>query len=108
MNPYILFEDIDDNGIKQKYILQRDFPHYVGQILYMPKLKSLIQIPVPKYNIWVSFAGTLRGNMIPSYKNIPEELDDVYRNMSSWYYENIILKNEKEFENFKLKTTDYV
>lgn len=103
MSPYILFEDKDDNGIFQKYILQREYPHFVGKISMMPMVTSLSQIPIPKYNLWILFAGTLRGNMMPAYTNFSEELDNVYRDMASWYYENVVLKNKEEFEKYKLK-----
>lgn len=104
MNRFITFRDKDDEGHLQYYILQRDFPHYVGRIETNPYGKALIKIPIPQYNMYISLCGTLRGNIIPSYKSVPDEITDVLYGMASWFKANRIDAEPKKYDKFKIKT----
>jgi hypothetical protein len=102
MTPYITFREMDDTGNLQYYILQREFPHYIGVIRTIPLARSLVEVHVSGYNLYLSFAGTLRGNMIPSFKDAIKEMVIVYQNMATWYLDNRITKDEKRFKKFKI------
>jgi hypothetical protein len=102
MNPFITFREQDDNGRLGYYILQRDFPHVCCEIVQAPVQSALITVPVSGYYLWLSFAGVLRGNFAPSYKNIIDEMTLVMFAMSTWYYENRILPDAKRFKKFKI------
>ena len=106
MNPYITFRDKDKNGDLQYYILQRDFPHYVGRIVVSPKQGALINQSIAGYNLWVCFDGTLRGNFIPSYSTVTEEISNVYFNMAAWFYSERIVMDKNRFKKFKIKTDE--
>lgn len=103
MKPYITFRETDDNGELQYYILQRAFPHYMGVIKASPQ-DSLINAAIPGYYLWVCFCGSLRGNMIPAFKGLRDELAAVYMDMASWYFTNRVEPNEKKYKKFKIKT----
>lgn len=103
MKPYIVYREIVDDGVLGYFILQRDFPHFIGQLVGYPIAGALANAPVAGYNFWVTFKGTLRGNMIPNYKDIQEEIKQIYDSMALWYLDNIILKNEKLYQKFKIK-----
>jgi len=104
MTKYITFREKDDKGELQYYILQRDFPHYVGLISNAPKESVLMQAPIAGHYLWVVFSGTLRGNMIPAYQEIYKEIESVFTNMSEWYYINRIKPNEKKYKKFKIQS----
>lgn len=103
MNPYITFRDKDEEGNLQYYILQRDFPHFVGRIVYTPVEGAIANEPIAGYNMWVTFANTLRGNFLPSYKNIKDEINSVMFSMSAWFYSERILIDKDRFKKFKIK-----
>ena len=104
MNKYITFREEDKEGQLQYYILQRDFPNYVGVISEFPNLETLECVPIPGYSLYVQFSGTIRGNYVPSNSNISRELGLVFNDMASWYYSERILKNEKKYSKFKIKS----
>lgn len=104
MKPYITFREADDNGELQYYILQREFPHYLGVIKSTPTEGILMQTPISGHYLWVAFAGTLRGNMIPGYKEVYNEMESVFTAMAEWYYLNRIKPNEKKYKKWKIKT----
>lgn len=103
---YITFRDKDDEGNFQYYILQRDFPHYIAQIESNPYGKALYKAPIAGYNMYVSLVGTLRGKIIPAYKQVNEEINEVLFNMADWFYNNRIKAEPKKYEKFKIKSTD--
>ena len=104
MTPYITYRDIDERGELQYYILQRDFPHFIGVISPIPKMEFIPAIAISNYNLWVVFNWTLRGRMIPSYKEIEKEIVQQMSNMAEWYYENRILIEPKKYKKFKIET----
>lgn len=102
MIPYITFREPTQDGM-QYYILQKEFPHYVGIISSHPVNKTLCQIAIPGYNLWVVFCGTIRGNVIPSYNQIQNEIEIVFQNMAQWFLEHRILAEPKKFNKWKFK-----
>ena len=102
MAPYITFREHDASGDLQYYILQRAFPHYIGIVLTNPHYKSILKVPIAGYEMMVGFAGTLRGNVVPSYKNIMKEIEAVYHDMAIWYLENRINTNPQKYKKWQL------
>lgn len=103
MNPYITYRDTDDNGELQYYILQRTFPHYIGLITSVPVINSW-QATIAGYNLYVMFNGTIRGNIIPNYKDVSDEIQQIMDSMATWYYHNRILKEPNKYKKFKVKS----
>lgn len=102
MSPYITFRDTDKDGQLQYYILQRAFPHWVGLVATNPAQKSIMKVPIAGYDMWVCFAGTLRGNVAPSYKDIDKEISAVLHGMANFYLEHRILTNPSKYKKWKL------
>lgn len=106
MSPFITFRDRDANGELQYYILQREFPHFVGILVSQPVEHSLAQSPISGHYLWVAFAGTLRGNIIPGYQDIQNEIESVFQNMAAWYYTNRIEPDLKKYRKWKIQSND--
>lgn len=106
MQQFITYRELDKNDELQYYILQKEFPHFVGCISAIKKENVIAQCPISEYNLYIVFCGTIRGNFIPSYKNIVEEIDAAVSNMANWYKENRIQTNQKRYEKFKIKSND--
>lgn len=102
MEAYISFRDTDEDNVLQYYILQRDFPHYLGVISVMPVAETLACVAVPGYSLWIVFDGTLRGNMIPGYKDVAEEIQSTYEHMAEWFRDSRIMVDEKRYKKFKI------
>ena len=102
MSPFITFRDKDEDGKLQYFILQRDFPHFVGIIREYPSTGNWCSA-VAGHNLWVTFSETLRGNVVPSYKNISDEIQSVMDNMAAWFHAERIVLNEGKFKKFKIK-----
>jgi hypothetical protein len=103
MNQYVTFRDKDRDGNLQYYILQRDFPHYVGIVSSTPIAEVLFSAPIPGYRLYVVFSGTLRGNYVPSYTNVMAEIEAVFNAMAAWYFSERILTQEKKYSKFKIR-----
>jgi hypothetical protein len=99
--PYITYRE-DAEEQPRYYILQKAEPNVIGSLSTIPKSEIVGAIPVTAHNLWVVFAGTLRGNMIPARKGIKEEIESILASMSAWYYENRILKEPKKYIKFKI------
>lgn len=104
LSRFITFRDKDSEGELRYYILQREFPHFVGIISNIPVPNALCFSPIPEYNMYIVFSGTLRGGFIPLYKDITFEVEKVFNDMASWYYEEIIKRDEKRYRKFKIIT----
>lgn len=104
MSPFITFRDTDNDGILQYYILQRNFPHFVGIISLSPVVNVFQPFPIAGYNIWVTFAGTIMGRYIPSYNHISEEIAETLANMAAWFYDQRIRSDEKKYSKWKINT----
>jgi hypothetical protein len=48
------------------------------------------------------FDGSLRGNFIPGYRGVEDEIAMVINDMSLWFYENRILKEAKKYKKWHL------
>jgi hypothetical protein len=108
MMPFITFRDKDAKGDLQYYILQRAFPNFVGRITRTPVDGALINQPISGYDLYVTFAGTIQGNIVPDYRNIQQEIQNVYIKMAAWFWTERIIMDDKKFKKFKIKTDDKV
>lgn len=106
MKPYITYREDDGFGNQKYYILQKEFPHFIGVLSESPIHGSLATIPIHGYNLWISFAGTIRGNIIPQYQNIQDEIQSIYNSMASWFYKERIMVDEKRYKKFKIISDD--
>lgn len=102
MSPFVTFRDTDSGGVMQYYILQRAYPHYVAKITYYPTGGSICEVPVTGHNLFVSFSGCLRGNYVPAYPKVEEEINAVFHAMALWFYENRILADEKRYKKWQI------
>jgi hypothetical protein len=102
MSPFITFRDFDSINGLQYYILQREYPHYLSVIAEEKKYDLIIQPQqITGYYLWVNFCGTLRGNIIPGYLHIQEDIKFVLNEMAEWYYINRVVPQHKKFKKFK-------
>lgn len=102
MIPYITYRETDINGRLCYYILQKQFPHYVG-LISLGKMDNVISsIPVGGYNLYVNFNGVLQGNFIPSYNDVLDEIDVVLSSMADWFYYNRVVIEPKKYSRFKI------
>lgn len=105
MNRYITFRDTNDKGDLLYFILQRDFPHYNCCLADQPIVNFVQPMPISSYNLWIVFVGTLRGNFIPYYQSIGDEIRAVMQDMAEWYFTERILKDEKKFKKWKINVS---
>jgi len=98
--PYITYRELADGRLNY-YILQKAFPHYVAIVSSHPVNSTLCQVPIPGYNLWVVFNYTLRGTMIPSYKDVLNEIETELTNMSIWFLTERIQAEPKKFNKWK-------
>ncbi len=103
MNKFVTFRDSNESGELHYYILQRDFPHYIARISTESTQGSLLRVTIPQYNMWLVFAGTLRGAVIPSYKDVMDEIKTVVLDMADWYLQNRISPNPKKYKKWHLQ-----
>jgi len=87
----------------QYFILQKEFPHFVAKVSDQPIVNFIQPLPISNYNLWLIFHATLRGNMIPSYKDIHKEIVSVMNAMAIFFYEQRILQNEKKYKKWKIQ-----
>ena len=105
MTPYITFRESDNEGNLRYYILQKAFPHFLGAITYLPIDNAIIHsAPISDYNMYVSFSGTIKGNVIPLLNSIDKEAESIMADMAQWYYQNRIMVDEKRFKKWKIKS----
>lgn len=102
MIPYISYREKKPDGTLGYFIAQKLFPHYVGEIVTSQIQGAIVNAPIAGYNLWITFAGTLRGNMIPNFKDIIKEIENNYFEMAQWYYENRIVVDSSRFKKFKI------
>jgi hypothetical protein len=103
MTPFLTFREPNANGELQYYILQKGHPHYVGKISTVPKLGIMPSVPISGYNLYMEFCGTLRGNYIPAYKDVENEMVAVFNEMAIWYLVYRITPEEKKYKKFKIQ-----
>lgn len=102
MQPFITFRDKDKNGNLQYYILQRDYPHYVGVIASERVVGAIAEAVIPGYSLYVTFSGVLQGNYIPMYKDSKNEAQQILDNMAAWFWSERIAMDKKRFKKFKI------
>jgi len=102
MDKYISYRETDEEDFLQYYILQKEFPHILVNISERPVVNFVQPVPINEYNLFLVFSGTLRGNVIPSFINIGEEIKSVMQDMSVWFYEYRIIPNEKKYKKWKI------
>ena len=102
MSPFVTYRDTDKAGQLQYYILQRAFPHYTGLISDRIIDGSILQVPVTRHNLYITFAGCLRGNYIAAYDGWEKHMTEIFHQMAAWYYENRILTNPKKFKRWAI------
>jgi len=98
MEPFITFRDKNNSGELCYYILQREFPHYIGLISETPNLKALACVPITSHNLWVIHNGVLAGNYIPAQRDVMDEIKKVFQGMSDWYYAHRVIPNPKKYK----------
>lgn len=103
MIPYLTFRE-EKEGNLLYYILQKEHPHYLGVIAY-GVIENKIQVPITEHNLYVTFAGTLRGNFIPSYRDVVKQIEGTMTSMALWFYSERILKEPKKYNKFKLNAS---
>lgn len=101
--PYITYRE-EKEGNLLYYILQKEHPHYLGVIAY-GIIQDKIQVPITGHNLYVTFAGCLRGNFIPSYKDVVKQIENTMTSMAIWFYSERILKEPKKYLKFKLNVS---
>ena|SRR5579872_3799707 len=105
MSPFVTFKDTDRSGNMQYYILQREYPHYCGVITYYPSGESICQVPVTAHNLYVTFAGVLRGNFIPGHPGAEKEIVAVFHSMAIWFYVNRVSVDPKRYKKWAILAT---
>lgn len=101
--PFITYRE-DVSGKLCYFILQKEFPHYVGLIKESPMGGTLPQMNIPGYSLWIQIVGTVRGSYIPSYQDVETEMNSVAGRMSQWLLDNRILPAESKYRKFKTIT----
>jgi hypothetical protein len=99
---YLTYRETDEIGRLCFYILQKAYPHYSGLIVTNPVEGAIINSPISGYRLWVTWNGTLRGNILPATKDALKEIESVYFDMAKFFYEQRILKDLKKYKHFKL------
>lgn len=99
-NKYIIFRE--DASL---YILQKNFPHYIGKLTSNPQ-EGISQYPITGYRLYISFAGTLIGKYINSDRFSVRELHPILADMGNFILEMHILKHQEDYEKFKIRNTN--
>lgn len=101
MNPYLLYLEEDKTGELCTYILQKKFPHFNGLVSKVAAQNGFSS-PVTGYKLWIVLAGTIGGNLVPSYRNISEEIMETLEGMATWYYQTVVVRNPETYKNYKI------
>ena len=99
---YITYREEDEFGRLCFYILQKDFPHYIGLLVTQPMNRAMINMPLPEYHLWLTYAGVLMGNYVPSTVASEANIDGIFSDMAEWYYLNRIKTQAKKYSKFKI------
>jgi hypothetical protein len=101
MQPFITFREMDESGQLRYYILQREHPHFIGEICYHPS--GIAPAQIPSHELWICFRGTLQGFVLPARTTVFEELYGVLTKMCDWFYANRISPNPKKYAKWHLE-----
>lgn len=102
MSPYITFKDTNSDGILVLYVCQREFPHYCAGLAYLPVLDTLSCVPIAGHHLYLVFWGTIRGRLIPGYKDVSQEIQAVIEDMAVWFYSERVLKEPKRYKKWRI------
>ncbi len=102
MNEFITYRDTNTEGELLYFVLQKDFPHFNCYISERPVVNFVQPMPITDYHLFLVFSGTIRGMMIPDYRNMGEEIQSVMQDMAAFYYEQRILKDLKKYRKWKI------
>lgn len=105
MSDFITYREPDNDGNLCYYILQRDFPHYMGVISTRPRKYLVEAHPISGYYMWIVFDGTLRGKQVPSYTNVIDEINESISKMAIWYLQTVILPKKEKYKKYKINDT---
>jgi len=97
---YITYEEQDPFGNNEVFILQKRFPNYCGKLTVKPETNWYQ--PVHGYNLFVSYAGTIQGNLYPTHRGADEEIAGVLFGMASFVL-NERIEGKRFFDKFKVK-----
>lgn len=104
--PFITYREEDEFKRLCFFILQKAQPHYVGILLTSPREGSLVNMPLPEYNLWITYNGILAGNFVPGYKEVERDIENCFAEMTEWYYLNRIKTDPKKYKHFKINHED--
>lgn len=98
---YIAYTEESQFGTTDNFILQKKYPNFVGKLTITPETNWYQ--PVPGYNLYISYAGTLAGNLFPSNKNAEQEVMVELNNMASFICNQDVFINGYGIDKFKIK-----
>ncbi len=101
-HPFLTFRETNETGLLCYYILQKEHPHYKAILSVGQLPDTLASAPVPSYNLYVNFKGTLRGNYIPNYNDVLEDIQKCLWDMANWFYMNRVITEPKKYSKFRL------
>lgn len=101
MIPFITYRELID-GKLEYFVLQKEFPHFLGRVVMFPVEHSLVNEPVAGYNLFITFAGVLSGNYYPSAIT-GDEMKLIFERMALWFASERVIGGGKRFDKFKIK-----
>lgn len=102
MSPFITFKDLNEKGELELFVLQREYPNFVGRVTYYPTGKEICQVPITAHNLYMTYYSTLRGNFIPLSNYIDLEMQSVFHAMALWFYSERIMKDPKRYRKWSI------
>jgi hypothetical protein len=102
VNKYVTYRE-PLNGELQYFILQKQWPHFVGLLVDNPNYKTLFLTPIPHTTLYLAFFGTLQGRIFPASSST-EEISIIFTDMAQWYYTFRIENNQKRYKKWLLKS----
>lgn len=103
--PFLTYRETNENGELVYFILQKDFPHYLGYVSNTRVEKALAQATVSGYNTQIIFCGCINGFVIPSYKGTINQMQFIMEQMAEWFLVNRINVEPKKYLKFKINAT---
>ena len=100
-NRFITYREEDEEGRLCFFILQKAQPNFIGLLVASPVEGAIINVPIPNYNLWITFWGTLLGRYIPAVNGVLSDMDLIYHDMTDFYYNNRVL-GVKKYDKFKI------
>lgn len=101
-HPFITYREQNEDGLLCYYILQKQFPYYLGIVSVGQLPESLASSPVGNYNLYVNFHGNISGNYVPNYKDVIVDISACMWDMANWFYENRVRTQPAKYAKFKI------